>query len=113
MLRSRISNLFSGARPSSERATYRPWGQLRRRKLWAKLRHIAGMTALGVSVLALLALILVFAASFLLVAMVVTCGLALFSYIIRTVAPVQVRTSRDQDGQVILARKQGKTWVPY
>ena len=117
MLRSRVSNLFSGAQTSSERTSsqraYRPWGQIRRRKLLSKVRHFSVMMALGIAVLALLALAVVFAASFLLVAIVVTCGLALFSYIIRSLAPVQVQTSRDQDGPVILTRKQGKTWVPY
>jgi len=93
--------------------TYRPWGQVRRQNLIGRVVHGTLMTALGLAVLAALALLFVFAASVAVVG-VVALGLMTVAALIRR-SPVRifVRSGRPESKGVYEARKKGSTWIVY
>ena len=105
---SSFATLSDTHRSYSEQRAYRPWGQVRRKNLIARVVYGLVMTVVGLAVLAGLALLVVFAAS-VVVAGVVACALmAVMASFTRKPAKVAIRA----DG-VIEARKKGSTWTAY
>jgi len=98
-------------RQASFGRSYRPWGQVKRKNLISRIVYAMIMTAVGLAVLAGLALLFIFAAS-VAVAAVVAFGLmglaALF-----TRKPSQVRVRSDDGKGVYEARQRGSTWTVY
>jgi hypothetical protein len=97
---------------------YRPWGQVRRRNLFARMRHILLMTVLGLASMALISLIAVFAASVVVIGFVVCAAIAVMTYLLKGFvrAPAKARMEGDAKTQakgVFTARKVGNTWVSY
>jgi hypothetical protein len=97
---------------------YRPWGQVRRRNLFARMRHILLMTLLGLGSMALISLIAVFAASVVFIGAVAFATVALMTYLLKGFvrAPAKARAEGDAKTQakgVFTARKVGNTWVSY
>ena len=70
------------------------------------------MTAIGLAVLATLALLFVFAASVAVVGVVALALVAVAAFVRRTPAKIFVRATHDPKG-VYEARKKGSTWVVY
>ena len=97
--------------------TYRPWGQVRRKNLIARIVYGMMMTALGLAALAALVLLFVFAASVAVVGVVALALVAIGAFVRRTPAKIFVHAKRDGDRQggkgVYEARKKGSTWIVY
>jgi threonine/homoserine/homoserine lactone efflux protein len=103
---------------NGHRRQYRPWGQVRRRNLFARMRHLLFMTFLGLASMALISLIAVFAASVVVIGMIGCAGIALLTYLFKGFvrAPAKTRAEGDAKAQakgVFTARKVGNTWVSY
>ena len=91
---------------------YRPWGQVRRKSLVARLVYAVTMTVLGLAMVAGLALLFLFAASIVAVG-VVAVSLTAFAALL-TRKPANVRVDVKDEGKGIYeARKTGSTWIVY
>ncbi len=99
--------------------SYRPWGQVRRKNLMARILHIFSMTVLGVAALAGVALLFIFAASVAVVGLVTLALFTLGAFLSRTPVRIFVRARdpRDTDNSrgkgVYQAHKKGSTWSVY
>jgi len=91
---------------------YRPWGQVRRKSLIARLTYAMTMILLGVATVAIVALLIVFAASIVAIGVVALGLMALAAFFTRKPAKVRVRTQDNGKG-VYEARKSGSTWIVY
>lgn len=100
------------SRFASSARTYRPWGQVRRQNLIGRIVHGMIMTAIGLAVLAALALLFVFAASVAVVGVVALALVAAAAFVRRTPAKIFVRADHSAKG-VYEARKKGSTWIVY
>ena len=96
--------------------TYRPWGQVRRQNLIGRIVHGMIMTGIGLTVLATLALLFIFAASVAVVGVVALALVAVAAFVRRTPARIFVRadhTAPNNAKGVYEARKKGSTWIVY
>ncbi|MGZ3306144.1 MAG: hypothetical protein ACXU8U_09825 [Asticcacaulis sp.] len=94
--------------------TYRPWGQVRRQNLIARIVHGMMMTALGLGVMAALVLLFIFAASVAVVGVVALGLIAAAAFLRRTPAKIFVRETEAKAGKGLYeARRKGSTWVVY
>lgn len=100
------------SRFASYARTYRPWGQVRRQNLIGRIVHGMIMTAIGLAVLAALALLFIFAASVAVVGVVALALVAVAAFFRRTPAKIFVRADHNAKG-VYEARKKGSTWIVY
>ena len=91
---------------------YRPWGQVKRKNLISRVIYAMVMTAVGLAVLAGLALLFIFAASAVVVGVIALGLMALAAAFTRKPAKVQVRGD-DKGAGVYEARKSGSTWIVY
>jgi hypothetical protein len=97
---------FSGA--------YHPWAAVRSRNLVARLLRAVMMTVMGVAVIAGLVLLMVFAASVAVAALVAMALVGVYAAITRRPAHVRVHARDQSDGKgVYVARKSGSTWTVY
>ena len=93
--------------------TYRPWGQVRRKNLIARIAYGLTMTVLGLGVLAALVLLFIFAASVAVVG-VVALALVTLGAFLRRSPPAKIFVHAKPDGKgVYEARKKGSTWIVY
>ena len=92
--------------------SYRPWGHMKRKNLITRVVYGLVMTAVGLAVLAGIALLVVFAASVVAVGVVALGLMALAAVFTRKPAKVHVR-SEDKGNGVYEARKSGSTWIVY
>lgn len=90
---------------------YKPWGQLRRKNLIARIVYAMGMAVAGLAVLGVVALLVVFAASVAVVGAVVIGLMGLMALIRRK--PAKLRVHADDGKGVYEARKDGSTWTVY
>ena len=93
--------------------TYRPWGQVRRKNLIARIVYGMVMTALGLGTMAALVLLFIFAASVAVVGVVALGLVAAAASLRRTPAKIFVRSQRDAGKGVYEAHKKGSTWTVY
>lgn len=100
------------SRFASYARTYRPWGQVRRQNLIGRIVHGMIMTAIGLAVLAALALLFIFAASVAVVGVVALALMAVAAFVRRTPSKIFVRADHSAKG-VYEARKKGSTWIVY
>jgi len=91
--------------------SYKPWGEVRRKNLIARVVYALAMTVAGLAALAGLALLFVFAASVAVVGALVVGGMALMALITRK--PAKVNIKADDGKGIYEARKQGTTWTVY
>ena len=102
---------------ASFKLSYRPWGQVRRRNLTARILYVVSMSLLGLGILAGLALLFVFAASVAVIGVVAGGLLALAAFLFRTPARIFIRSQRDNvrdNGKGIYrAHKHGSSWRVY
>ena len=90
---------------------YKPWGQMRRKNLIARVAYGVAMTVAGLALLAGIALLVVFAASVVVVSAAVVGLMALMALVTRKPAKVTIKSD---DGKGLYeARKQGSTWTVY
>ncbi|CAL4866682.1 hypothetical protein MMA231_00926 [Asticcacaulis sp. MM231] len=90
---------------------YKPWGQLRRKNLIARIVYAMGMAVAGLAVLGVVALLAVFAASVAVIGAVVVSLMGAMALIRRK--PSKVRVNTDDGKGVYEARKDGSTWTVY
>jgi hypothetical protein len=93
------------------RSAYKPWGEIRRKNLIARI--VTGMvtTLVGLAVVAGLALVALFAASLAMIGAAVVGIMGLMAFVTRKPAKVHIQT---EDGKgVYEARKTGSTWTVY
>lgn len=93
--------------------SYRPWGEVRRKSLIARVFHVALMTVLGLGIMAALALTFVFAASLALVGIAAAGVMALVATFMRKPVRIFVRSREPKADGVLEARKEGSTWTVY
>ncbi len=93
--------------------SYRPWGDVRRKSLIARVFHMAMMTVLGLGIMAALALTFVFAASLLVIGIAAAGVMALVATFMRKPARAFVRSEAPKADGVLDARKDGTTWTVY
>jgi len=98
---------------ASLKLSYRPWGQVRRRNLMARILYVVSMSLLGLGILAGLALLFVFAASLAVIGVVAGGLLALAGCVFRKPAHISVHAKRDDGKGVYEARKHGSSWRVY
>ena len=91
--------------------SYKPWGEIRRKNLIARVVTGLAMTVAGLAVAAGVALLVVFAASVAVVGAVVIGVLGLMALVTRK--PAKVRIHTDDGKGIYEARKQGSTWTVY
>lgn len=93
------------------RSAYKPWGEVRRKNLIARL--VTGMvtTLAGLAVVAGLALVALFAASVAMVGAAVIGVMGLTAFVTRK--PAKVRIHAEDGKGVYEARKTGSTWTVY
>lgn len=90
---------------------YKPWGQLRRKNLIARIIYGMGMAVAGLAVLGVFVLLAVFAASVAVVGSIVIALMGAMALIRRK--PSKVRVHADDGKGVYEARKDGSTWTVY
>ena len=95
-------------RSSDESRTYRPWGQVRRQNLMARLVYGMVMTVVGLAILAATIVLFLFAASVVAASIVAFALMAVMAVFTRKPAKIAVRSDN-----VIDARKKGSTWTVY
>jgi len=101
---------------ASFKRSYQPWGQVRRRNMVSRVLHIVSMTALGLALLAGIALLVVFAASVAVVGAAALALMALAAFVTRKPVRVFVRGQdkpKDDGKGIYEARKSGSTWSVY
>ncbi len=102
---------------ASFKLSYRPWGQVRRRNLVARILYVVSMSLLGLGILAGLALLFVFAASVAVIGVIAGGLLALAAFLFRTPARIFIHSHRDSvrdNGKgVYQAHKHGSSWRVY
>ncbi len=91
--------------------SYKPWGEVRRKNLIARVVTGVAMAIAGLTVLAGLALLVVFAASVAVVGAAVIGTMGLMTLVTRK--PARVRIHADDGKGVYEARKDGSTWTVY
>lgn len=91
--------------------SYRPWGQVRRRNMIARVLYGMAMTVLGLGVLTALVLLAIFAGALALAGAAAFAVMALVAVFRRKPVRIVVR-SEDPKG-VLEARKSGSTWTVY
>lgn len=91
--------------------SYKPWGEVRRKNLIARVVSGVMMTVAGLAVVAGLALLALFAASVAVVGAAVIGGMALMALITRK--PAKVNIKADDGKGIYEARKTGSTWTVY
>ncbi len=96
--------------PSFSR-NYRPWGQVRRRNLIARVLYGMVMTVIGLGIIAALVLAAVFASALLAVAAAAFAVMAAFAALRRK--PVRIFVRAEDPKGVMEARKDGSTWTVY
>ncbi len=94
--------------PSFSRS-YRPWGQVRRKNMIARVLYAMLMTVAGLGILAGLVLLAIFASAALVVAVAAFAVMGAVATLRRKPARVFVRT----DDKIMEARKSGTTWTVY
>ena len=91
--------------------SYKPWGEIRRKNLIARVVTGVAMTVAGLAVAAGVALLMLFAASVAVVGAAVVGIMGLMALITRK--PAKVRIHADDGKGVYEARKDGSTWTVY
>jgi len=91
--------------------SYKPWGEIRRKNLIARVVTGVAMTVAGLAVAAGVALLMLFAASVAVVGAAVVGVMGLMALITRK--PAKVRIHADDGKGVYEARKDGSTWTVY
>lgn len=91
--------------------SYRPWGQVRRKNLIARVLYGMLMTVLGLGIIAAIVLLAIFAGAVLLAAAGAFAVMALVAAVRRKPVRIFVR-SEDPKG-VLKARRDGSTWTVY
>ena len=95
--------------PSFSRS-YRPWGQVRRKNLIARVLYGMLMTAAGLGILAALVLLAIFASAVLVVGVVAFAVMGAAALVRRK--PVRIFV-RSEEPKVMEAHKSGSTWTVY
>jgi hypothetical protein len=91
--------------------SYKPWGEVRRKNLIARVVTGVAMTLAGLAVVAGLAVLALFAASVAVVGAAVVGVMGLMALVTRK--PSKVRIHADDGKGVYEARKDGSTWTVY
>ncbi len=91
--------------------SYRPWGQVRRTNLIARVLYSALMTMLGLGVIAALVVLAIFAGALALAGAAAFAVMALVAVVRRKPARIFIR-SEDAKG-MLEAKKSGSTWTVY
>ena len=91
--------------------SYKPWGEIRRKNLIARVVTGVAMTVAGLAVAAGVALLMLFAASVAVVGAAVVGVMGLMALITRK--PAKVRIHADDGKGIYEARKDGSTWTVY
>ena len=90
---------------------YKPWGEIRRKNLIARVVTGVAMTLAGLAVAAGVVLLMLFAASVAVVGAAVVGVMGLMALITRK--PAKVRIHADDGKGIYEARKDGSTWTVY
>ena len=91
--------------------SYKPWGEIRRKNLIARVVTGVAMTVAGLAIAAGVALLMLFAASVAVVGAAVVGFMGLMALITRK--PAKVRIHADDGKGIYEARKDGSTWTVY
>lgn len=91
--------------------SYKPWGEVRRKNLIARVVTSVAMTLLGLAVVAGLAVLAIFAASVAVVGAAVIGVMGLTAFLTRRHAKISIKA--DDGKGVYEARKTGSTWTVY
>lgn len=91
--------------------SYKPWGEIRRKNLIARIVTGVAMTLAGLAVVAGLAVLALFAASVAVVGAAVVGVMGVMALITRKSAKVRIHA--DDGKGVYEARKEGSTWTVY
>ncbi len=90
---------------------YRPWGQVRRKNLIARVLYGMLMTVLGLAIIAALVILALFAGA-VLIAGVAACAVMALAAAVRR-KPVRIFVRSEDPKGVLQARKDGSTWTVY
>ncbi|MFT4074106.1 MAG: hypothetical protein QM647_01150 [Asticcacaulis sp.] len=93
------------------RSAYKPWGEVRRKNMIARLLSSLMMTLIGLAVVAGLAVLALFAASVAMIGAAVVGVMGLTAFLTRK--PAKVRIHAEDGKGVYEARKNGSTWTVY